>query len=60
MLENKESSRVLSRLNARFLSTAELDNVGAGFVVSNNNCTFDPKTCHMDNDCPVPIACHPH
>ncbi|HEY6347812.1 MAG TPA: hypothetical protein VI636_00235 [Candidatus Angelobacter sp.] len=56
MPENKESSRVLSRLRARELSAVELDNVGAGFAIS-NACTFDPKTCHMDLDCPVPIRC---
>lgn len=55
MPENKENSRVLSRLGARELSAVELDNVGAGFI--SNACTFDPKTCHMDLDCPVPIRC---
>ena len=56
MSENKGNSRVLSRLGARELSAVELDNVGAGFVIS-NACTFDPKTCRMDLDCPVPIRC---
>lgn len=56
MLEKKGNSRVLSRLNARELSQAELDHVAAAFAIT-NNCTFDPKTCHMDFDCEPPIRC---
>lgn len=57
MLKSKEDNRVLSRLNARELSAAELDRVSAGFIIKSGGCTFNPVTCTMDHDCEPPLGC---
>lgn len=57
MFEDKETSRVLSRLGARVLDAAEYEAVGGAFAIG--RCTFDPKTCAMDGVCtPLPRCTH--
>lgn len=57
MFEDKETSRVLSRLGARVLDAAELEGVGGAFSIG--RCTFDPKTCAMDGVCTPLPRCQP-
>ena len=47
--------RVLSRAHARMLTEQEMQQVNGGFRTG--ICTFDPKTCAMDNDCSPPPGC---
>ena len=54
MTENSEN-RVLSRMGARQLSDAQLEQVGGGFF--RPRCTLDPVTCVMDGICSPPPAC---
>lgn len=56
MSENKDNSRVLSRLRARELSVVEVQQVGGGFIIT-HACTFDFKTCTMDQDCEQIPSC---
>ena len=56
MPENTEDTRVLSRLRARELSVAEMQQVGGGFIIT-HACTFDFKTCTMDQDCEQIPSC---
>ncbi|HEY6347811.1 MAG TPA: hypothetical protein VI636_00230 [Candidatus Angelobacter sp.] len=53
---NTEDTRVLSRLRARELSVAEVQHVGGGFIIT-HACTFDFKTCTMDQDCEQIPSC---
>lgn len=56
MLNHTADTRVLSRLHARELNTAEIEQVGGGFNMT-HNCTFDFKTCTMDLDCEQIPSC---
>ena len=51
----KTADRVLNRIGARILTENEIDRVSG--AIRTGNCTFDPKTCVMDNDCEPPLGC---
>jgi hypothetical protein len=55
-MSQNDERRVLNRMGARQLSDKECEQV-RGAIIHTGVCTIDPKTCAMDNDCPVPIGC---
>lgn len=56
MLNHTADTRVLSRLHARELSTAETEQVGGGFILT-HVCTFNFVTCLPDQDCEQIPSC---
>jgi hypothetical protein len=52
---SKADDRVLNRIGARLLTENEMNQVSGS--LRTGNCTFDPKTCVMDNDCEPPLGC---
>jgi hypothetical protein len=52
---SKSDDRVLTRLHARVLTEAEMDEVAAALYFP--RCTFDPKTCQIDGFCSPEPAC---
>lgn len=49
------NDRVFGRMGARALTEEELKQVTG--ALRTGICTFDPKTCNMDNDCSPPPGC---
>jgi hypothetical protein len=54
-MANDATQRVFGRTGARLLTEQELKQVNG--ALRTGLCTFDPKTCHMDNDCSPPPGC---
>jgi hypothetical protein len=54
-MANQTTERVLSRTGARIVSDEEARQVNG--ALRTGLCTFDPKTCAIDNDCSPPPGC---